>query len=148
MSGRFGSRVCRGLALIWSATTITYLFVVSMVVIRDASFRLNIGVIKATGRAALWPILLPAVIGLVGFVLVLKRSKWGAWPRTICITTPWIGRLLLLTLATCFFLAALWIYLNTRMRPSHSAAVLNAHAQVDGGDAPQNTNLPKSGDLI
>jgi len=158
MSGTFGSHACRGLALIWSATTIMYLVVVSVVIIRNASFRLDIGVIKMTGRAALWPILLPAVIGLVGLILVLWHVRWGGWllgayslywagvlaaglpaiwnaktsfcTRTICITTPWIGRLLLFALAACFFLVALRIYLNARLRPRDSAAALNAHSQA------------------
>jgi len=158
MSGRFGSHVCRGLALTWSATTIMYLVVVSVVIIRDTSFRLDIGVIKMTGRAALWPILVPAVIGLVGLILVLWHVRWGGWllgayslfwagvlaaglpaiwnaktsfcTRTICITTPWIGRLLLFALATCFFLVALWIRLDARLRPRDSATALNAHSQA------------------
>lgn len=145
MSGRFASRAYRGLALIWSATTILYLLVLSVVIVHDASFRLDIGVIKMTGRSALWPVLLPAVIGLAGLILLLWQVRWGAWllgayssfwagtliaglpaiwnaktsfcTRTICITTPWLGRLLLFALAACFFLVALWIYLTARLNP-------------------------------
>jgi hypothetical protein len=50
--------------------------------------------------------------------------------RTICITTPWIGRLLLFALATCFFLVALWSYRNTRLRPRDSVSALNTPAQA------------------
>lgn len=142
MSGQFASYARRGLALIWSATTIMYLIVLSSLIIRDASFLLNIGVIKMTGRAALWPILFPAVLGLVGLVLVLCHVRWGGWllgaysffwggvlaaglpaiwnaktsfcTRTMCITTPWLGRLLLTSVATCFFLVAMWTYLDAR----------------------------------
>lgn len=56
MSGRFGSLLYRVLALIWSVTTIAYWAVVSVAIIRDANFGLNIGIIKMTGRVALWPI--------------------------------------------------------------------------------------------
>lgn len=158
MSGRFGSRTCRALALIWSATTIIYLAIVSAAIFHDPTFHLNVGVMKMTGRTALWPITLPAVIGVVGLVLVLWHVRWGDWllgayslfwasvlaaglpaiwnvktsfcTRTMCITTPWIGRLLLFALATCFFLVALWIYLNARGRPRDSAAALNPHSQA------------------
>ena len=158
MSGRFGSRTRRGLALVWSAITIIYLAVVSAAIVRDPTFHLNVGVMEMTGRVALWPIMLPAVIGLVGLVLVLWHVKWGGWllgayslfwasvlaaglpaiwnvktsfcTRTICITTPWIGRLLLFALATCFFLVALRIYLSARLRPCDSLA-LDAHSYAD-----------------
>jgi len=150
MSGRFGSRLGRGVALIWSITTIAYWAVVSIAIIRDATFRLSIGVIKITGRAALWPTLGPAAIGLVGLILILSHLRRGGWllgayslywagvliaglpsiwnaktsfcMRTICITTPWIGRLLLFALASAFFLVALWSYLNARRLPDHSPA--------------------------
>lgn len=149
MSGRFGFHLCRGLALIWSLATLAYLAVVSVAIIRNATFILNIGVIKMTGRSALWPILGPAVIGLIGLTLVLSHLRWGGWllgayslfwagvlaaglpsiwnaktsfcMRTICITTPWIGRLLLFALTTGFLLVALWTYLNARPKPNNSA---------------------------
>ncbi len=151
MSGRFGSRICRGLAFLWSATTIIYFAVVSAAIVRDPTFHLNVGVVEMTGRPALWPTALPAIVGLAGLMLVLWHVKWGGWmlgayslfwagilaaglpaiwnvkssfcTRTICITTPWIGRLLLFALATCFFLVALWSYLDTRWRPGDSVAV-------------------------
>ena len=154
MSGKFGLHACKWLALTWSATTTMYLVVVSVVIIRDASFHLNVGVINLTGRAALWPILLPASIGLVGLLLVLCRVRWGLWllgtyslfwagvlaaglpaiwnaktsfcTRTICITTPWIGRLVLFALATCFSLVAFWIHLNARQRSGDSGTALSA----------------------
>jgi len=99
-----------------------------------------------TGRASLWPILVPAVIGLIGLVLVLTHVRWGVWllgayslfwagvlaaglpaiwnaktsfcTRTICITTHWFGRLLLFALAACFSLLARWAYLNARLQPT------------------------------
>jgi hypothetical protein len=148
MSGSFASRAYRWLALIWSAATILYLLVLSMVILHEASFRLNIGVIKMTGRVALWPVLLPAAIGLAGLILVLWHVRWGGWllsayslfwagaltaglpaiwnaktsfcTRTICITTPWLGRLLLFALASCFFLLASWAYLTARLCPRNA----------------------------
>lgn len=153
MSGSFRSRAYRGLAVMWSATTIVYSSVVCVAIIHDPAFHLNLGVIKTTGKAALWPMMLPAVVGLVGIVLILRRVEWGGWlvgayslfwagmlaaglpsiwnvktsfcTRTMCVTTPWIGRLLLFALATAFFLVALWAYLTARPRPRDSAAALN-----------------------
>src|SRR6185437_12947108 len=146
MRGSLGSRRCRGLALIWSATTIIYSSVVCAIIIRDPTFHLNVGVMKMTGKAALWPMMLPAVIGLMGVALILWHVKWGGWllgayslfwagvlaaglpsiwnvktsfcTRTMCITTPWIGRLLLFELAACFFLVALWTVNGSRARKS------------------------------
>lgn len=150
MSGNFGSRIYRGLALIWSATTIIYSCVVCIAIIRDPAFQLNLGVMKMTGKAALWPIMLPAVIGLLGVALILWHVRWGSWllgayslfwasvlaaglpsiwnvktsfcTRTMCITTPWIGRLLLFALAAGFFLVAMWTYFTAGIRPRDSAA--------------------------
>lgn len=158
MDSRFRSHACRGVALTWSAITIMYLVVLSVLIIRDANFRLDIGIIKLTGRSALWPILLPAVIGLVGLLLVLGRVRWGGWllgayslfwagilaaalpavwnaktsfcTRTLCVTTPWIGRLLTVALAACFLLVALWIHFYAWTGPLDSTTALHTHSSA------------------
>jgi hypothetical protein len=77
MSGSSGSRIYRGLAPVWSATTIIYSSVVCAAIIRDPTFHLNVGVMKMTGKAALQPMMPPALIGLVGFALILWHVRWG-----------------------------------------------------------------------
>lgn len=131
-----GSRTCRVLALIWSATVAIYLVVVSVAIIRDTNFPLNFGTIRTVGRAGLWITLLPGLLGLIAIPLVLMRERLGTWllgtfslfwagvlisalpriwnaprtfcMRTFCISTPWISRLLVFGLMTPFLLAALW----------------------------------------
>ncbi|MEJ2009604.1 MAG: hypothetical protein P8Z30_15855 [Acidobacteriota bacterium] len=91
---------------------------------------------RTVGRTGLWVTLLPGLGGLVGLFLLLRRARPGAWLlgayslfwiallisglpavwnahhsfcfRTLCITTPWVGRLLLLALAAAFVMAGLW----------------------------------------
>jgi hypothetical protein len=131
-----GQQMCRGLALMWSALTIIFLLVISVLILGDERFPLNLGTIKTVGRAGLWVTLLPGLVGLLAVLLVLKGARLGAWilgiyslfwtavlisglpaiwtaqqsfcTRTICITTPWVGRLLALALAGSFLLVALW----------------------------------------
>lgn len=131
-------QIFRGLALTWSVLTVIFLLVISALILQDEGFPLNLGVIKTTGRVGLWISLLPGLAGLVAVLLLLLRGRVGAWLlgiyslfwtavlisglpavwnarhsfciRTICITTPWVGRLLVLALASAFLLVALWAY--------------------------------------
>jgi hypothetical protein len=124
------------LALSWSALTIVYWLVIAGLILSHAHFPLNLGSVYTIGRAGLWVTLLPGLIGLAGLLLLLRRARAGfallglyslfwagvvlaglpsIWnarssfcTETVCITTPWIGRLLLLALATPFLLVALW----------------------------------------
>ncbi len=130
----------RGLALMWSALTVAYLLVLSGLIVADQNFPLKIGVISTTGRIGLWITLLPALVGLVAVMLAHRRHAWGTWlltlysilwagmllaglpavwnaktsfcTRTLCITTPWIARSMLLGLAVPFILVAFWSYRN------------------------------------
>lgn len=146
MDHSLGWRVRRALALLWSWVTIGFLLFVSFLIVRDPGFPLNLGVISTTGGAGLWATLLPGLVGLVAVVLVLWHSTLGArmlglyslfWAgifasalptvwnakrtfctRTLCITTPWISRLLVLALATPFLLVAIWTRRHARdLRP-------------------------------
>jgi hypothetical protein len=136
MHDPLGSRLCRWLTLSWSMLTIVYLLAISVLVLRDGAFPLNFGSIHTTGRTGLWLTLLPSLAGCVALLLALRRVRAGAWllsiysllwtgvlvsglpavwnartsfcTRAFCITTPWIGRLLLLALAMPFLLVALW----------------------------------------
>ena len=136
MSGPIGSQVIRWSALSWLASTVVYLLVLSVLVVDQPRFPLNLGLIRTVGRAGLWVTLLPALAGALAFILVLLRRRIGAvvlglycwfWAgilacglpviwnaresfctSTRCIRTPWLGRLLLLGLMTPFVMVALW----------------------------------------
>lgn len=136
MARPIGSQVIRWSALSWLACTVVYLLVLSVLVVDQPRFPLNLGLIRTVGRAGLWITLAPAFAGALAFILVLLRRRIGAvvlglycwfWAgvlacglpviwnaresfctRTLCIRTPWIGRLLLLGLMTPFVMVALW----------------------------------------
>lgn len=143
-----GSRVRRWLALGWSSFTIVLLLRISVLILGDSKFPLNVGIIKTTGRAGLWATLLPSLIGLAAVALVLWHSRLGlrllgiyslfwtaivvsalpaVWNakrsfciRTFCITTPWLGRLLVFALAMPFLLVAFWTR-SKAAQPVHPA---------------------------
>jgi len=137
MARPIGQQMWRALALTWSAFTIIFLLVLSVLILRDQRFPLNLGTIKTVGRVGLWVTLLPGLVGLLAVLLVQKGARLGAWllgiyslfwtavlisglpavwnaqqsfcTRTICITTPWAGRLFVFSLARSFLLVALWV---------------------------------------
>jgi hypothetical protein len=130
------SEISRWSALLWLATSTTYLLVLSVLILGNAQFPLNLGAIRTTGRTGLWMTLAPAIAGCLAFFLVFFRMRAGAlvlgaycgfWTavlayglpwvwnaresfctRTMCIRTPWIGRLLVFGLMTLFVLVAIW----------------------------------------
>jgi len=136
MAHSIRSEIGRWCALLWLAISTSYLLVVSVLIFGDARFPLNLGAIRTTGRTGLWITLAPAIVGGLAFLLVLLRIRAGAivlgaycgfwiavlanclpwvWnarqsfcTRTICIRTPWIGRLLLFGLMTPFAIVAIW----------------------------------------
>jgi hypothetical protein len=97
-----------------------------------------LGIIRTTGLTGLWVTLLPAAVGLVGMILLKRARQTGlalvalysafwlavgasALPTVwnakrsfclngigFCITSPWLGRIVALTLLTPFLLVALW----------------------------------------
>jgi hypothetical protein len=126
------SEIGRWSALLWLAISTIYLTVLSALICGNARFPLNIGAIKTTGRTGLWITLAPAIVGCLAFFLLLFRVRAGAiflgvycafWTfvlacalpfctQTVCIRTPWIGRLLLLGLITPFAIVANWARLE------------------------------------
>lgn len=136
MDRPIGSQVIRWIALSWVACTVVYLLVLSVLILDQPRFPLNLGIISTIGRTGLWITLAPALAGAFALILVLLGRRPGAavlgvycwfWTlvlgcalpviwnaresfctRTLCIRTPWIGRLLLLGLMTPFVIAALW----------------------------------------
>jgi hypothetical protein len=130
------SRVARWSALLWLAISAIYLLVLSVLICGDPRFPLNLGAIRTTGLTGLWITLAPAIAGFLAFFLLLFRIRTGAivlgaycwlwiavlasglpwvWnaresfcTHTICIRTPWIGRLLVLGLVTPCLMVAIW----------------------------------------
>jgi hypothetical protein len=130
------SRIARWSALAWLAVSSIYLLGLSVVICGNARFPLTLGAIKTTGRTGLWLTLVPAIAGLAALGLLLFRERAGAmalgvycafwivvlagvlpfvWnarqsfcTATMCIRTPWIGRLLVFGLMTPFAIVALW----------------------------------------
>lgn len=136
MSRSMVSQVGRYSALLWPAVTTVYLLVLSSLILGDARFPLNLGLIRTIGRSGLWITLAPAVVGVAAVLLVVLQKRSGAamlgvycwfwigvlasglpfvWNAresfctpTECIRTPWIGRLLLLGMMALFVTVALW----------------------------------------
>lgn len=130
------SMVVRWSVLLWLAISTIYLLVLSVLICGDSRFPLNLGAIRTTGRAGLWITLAPAIAGFLAFFLVVFRIRAGAivlgaycwlwiavlacglpwvWnasesfcTHTMCIRTPWIGRLLVLGLMTPCVMVAIW----------------------------------------
>ena len=123
------------LALFWICITALFFLGLSVGVFADPHFPLAIGVFRTVGRTGLWVTLLPTLVAMLGLIL-WRRQKFGSglvaayslfwfvaflsglpyvWNakrsfclRNFCITTPWLGRLTVLTLAAPFLLAAIW----------------------------------------
>lgn len=136
MARSLRSEIGRWSALLWLAISTTYLLVLSVLIAGNAQFPLNLGAIRTTGRTGLWVTLVPAIAGSLAFFLLWLRIRAGAlvlgaycgfWTvilvcglpwvwnaretfctRTVCIRTPWIGRLLVIGLMTPFVIVAIW----------------------------------------
>jgi len=136
VAGSVRSEVSRCSALLWIAASAIYLLILSVLICGDARFPLKFGAIRTIGRTGLWITLAPALLGCLAFFLIAFRIRAGAiamgvycgfwmvvlaaalpwvWnareafcTRTMCIRTPWIGRLLVLGLALPFAFVANW----------------------------------------
>lgn len=142
MSASIGSQVCRVLAMVWLALTSLALLVISVEVFQNPAFPMGFGAIHTVGRTGLVLTLLPGAIGLLALVLTAARVRAGLWLlcayclfwagvllaafpsiwhakssfcfRTVCVTSPWLGRLLLFVLTMPFVLVAWWAYRELR----------------------------------
>jgi hypothetical protein len=148
MARSFRSEIGHWSALLWLAVSTVYLIVLSVLICGNARFPLNLGAIRTTGRVGLLVTLAPAIAGCLAFILVLFRTRAGAivlgaycgvwiivlacglpwvWNaresfcvRTVCIRTPWIGRILVFALMTPFAIIANWAkHEFTRLRQTH-----------------------------
>ena len=128
----------RALALFWIAGTAIVLLVIALGVLTQPGFPLGLGLVRTTGLTGLWVTLVPAVVGLVGVVLVRRSSRFGGgltllysgfwavlvasglpivWNAKrsfcfeglgVCIRGPWLGRLMVLGLLAPFILSGVW----------------------------------------
>ena len=152
MPGSIGSRSCGFLASLWSALTAGYLLAISVLILSNDSFPLKLGSIHTIGRTGLWLTLLPGSLGIVALLLAFRWTRLGSWllsiyslfwtgllasglpaiwnarmsfcTRSLCITTPWIGRLLLFALITPFLMITLWKSREANISAPGKAAVL------------------------
>jgi hypothetical protein len=127
-----------GAALLWVAGSALFLLGISAAILQDRNFPLNFGLIRTIGSTGLWATLLPAVAGLTGLALWRRFRRVGAalvalyslfwavvaasglpgiWNASrsfclqglnVCITSPWLGRLLLIVIAASFLAIAAW----------------------------------------
>ncbi len=132
------------LALSWCVLTSIYLLAISFLILRDAAFPLNLGSVRTTGRTGLWLTLLPGLFGILAVLLTIVQARASAWllgtysifwagvlvsglpgiwnarmsfcTQSFCITTPWIGRFLLLALAMPFLMVAFWAFRQAHAR--------------------------------
>ena len=138
MRAMTGSYVRRALVWLFISATIGFLLVLTVLIVAQTKFPLNIGVVRTTGRAGLFVSLLPALVVTVGLRLLWYKRATGAilvaaysafWaivflgvlPQVwnarqsfclkglnFCIISPWVARLTVLAIATPFLLSAWW----------------------------------------
>jgi hypothetical protein len=141
------SRIARWSALAWLAGSSIYLLGLSVVIWGNPRFPLTLGAIKTAGRTGLWLTLVPTLAGLLALCLIVFRNRAGTivlgvycgfWTAilasalpfvwnarqsfctsTMCIRTPWIGRMLVFGLMTPFVIVSLWARREFgRLRPT------------------------------
>ncbi|HEV2386765.1 MAG TPA: hypothetical protein VGS20_05860 [Candidatus Acidoferrales bacterium] len=77
MRGAFLPRLLFALMMVWLVATVALLLGAAAAALRDSSFSVVLGLIDASGLAAVLAMLLPAVCGLGAAWLVLKRRRAG-----------------------------------------------------------------------
>jgi len=130
--------VARALVPFWSVGSAIFFLAVALGILTQPNFPLSFGLVRTSGLAGLWATLLPAVVGLGGVLLVRRPGPLGAgllllysafWsvllasglPNVwnagtsfclnslgVCITSPWIGRLVAMGLLAAFLLVGVW----------------------------------------
>ena len=113
---------------------------IGAMIMAQANFPLNFGLIHTVGRTGLWATFVPGLVGLGGLVLVAGRRRFGGallvlyslywvalavsglpsvWNAkasfclrglNFCITSPWLARGLLFAIAALFILIAFWSF--------------------------------------
>lgn len=133
-----GKGVRRALVSLFVMVTIGFLLVITVLIVTQPQFPLNIGLVRTTGRAGLVATAVPAMAGIIGLVLLWRRRRIGSllvaaycafWtivflgglPQVwnsrqsfclkglnFCIVSPWVARLTVLAIVTPFLLSGWW----------------------------------------
>jgi hypothetical protein len=138
--------VARVVSLFWIAGSALLLLGLSALIVGQKNFPLDFGLVRTRGLNGLWTTLLPGVVGLAGAALLRPRKVIGSclvavysgywtvllasgipavWNAKssfclnglgLCITTPWLGRAVLIGLISAFALTGLWAWQDARSR--------------------------------
>jgi hypothetical protein len=150
--GRMGGR-WRALVRVWIIVTALPLLGITFGILLEPGFPLGLGVVQTRGLTGLWVSLLPAVVGIVGVVVLSWSSRVGAglilvysafWALLlagmlpvvwnvqssfclrglgVCITGAWLGRLVVLGLLAAFVLVSGWCLRRVRTAGEASGGV-------------------------
>jgi hypothetical protein len=138
MRGITGQEVRRALASLFIAVTIGFLVVITILIVTQPKFPLDIGLVRTTGRTGLFVTAVPAMVGIIGLALLWRKRRvgsilvtaycafWaivflGSLPQVwnarqsfclkglnFCIVSPWVARLTVLAIVTPFLLSGWW----------------------------------------
>jgi hypothetical protein len=75
---RFGFLLWRSPVLLWTAFTVVFLAVISILIVREPNFPLGITFVDTRGLAGLWITVPSFLLGLFGLLLLLFRRATGA----------------------------------------------------------------------
>jgi hypothetical protein len=128
------------LVSLFVSATIGFLVLITFLIVIQPKFPLNVGLVRTTGKTGLLLTAVPAVCAIVGLFQLPRRRRigsilltayclfWGGvflaglpevWNAQqsfclkgldFCITSPWVGRLAVLAIATPFLLSAWWLF--------------------------------------
>jgi hypothetical protein len=143
MRGITGQQVRRALASLFIAVTIGFLVVITILIVTQPKFPLDIGLVRTTGRTGLFVTVVPAMAGIIGLALLWRKRRVGSilvtaycafWaivflgglPQVwnarqsfclkglnFCIVSPWVARLTVFAIAIPFLLSAWWALRQT-----------------------------------
>ncbi len=133
-----GVEVRRGLVSLFISATIGFLVLITILIVFQPKFPLSFGLVRTTGITGLLVTALPAGVGILGLLQMWRRRRigsilvaayslfWGVlflaglpqvWNAqksfcvegmNFCITSPWVGRLTVLAIASPFLLSGWW----------------------------------------
>jgi uncharacterized membrane protein len=90
---RFGLVLWRSLVLLWTAFTVVFLGVISVLIVREPNFPLGITFVDTRGLAGLWITVPSFLLGLFGLLLLLFRRATGAKWLLLYSAIPLLGPL-------------------------------------------------------
>ncbi len=113
---------------------------IGVMILAQANFPLNFGLIHSVGRSGIWATLVPGLAGLAGLILLVRHRRFGGallglyslywvalavsglpsvWNAkasfclrglNFCITSPWLARGVLFAIAALFMAIAIWAF--------------------------------------